>query len=254
MKKLVILHTDEVEPHHDYPATGLRWSKVLSPSDYALWLYLVELDAGGEISWATDHGEEALYVFEGELDVGGHACPAGGAVIVESAVAATVRAITPTRLAHYGSRAATAPAAGGCVHVVGPRGIAAVGDPATVAARFFADATCPTCRLSLFEVTREHQRDGRPHSHSADEIIYITGGTMILGAYELGPGTSLCIPGGVRYAEGSGVNGCVFLNFRAEASDRTDFVKDGPPVRTLESAPSSPDLRREEDVIDVVFG
>jgi quercetin dioxygenase-like cupin family protein len=235
MAKLTIIDQRDVEPAGDHGATGRRWSKLLSPPDYVLWLYLVELDAGGSITWSTDHGDEALYVFEGELDVDGRRCPAGGAVIVESGVPAAVTATTASRLGHYGSRGA-ASTAGTSVHVVGPEGIATFGDPADVAARFFADAGCPTCRLALFEVTRDHERPGRPHSHSADEIIYITAGTMVLGARRLGPGTALSIPGGVRYAEGSGSDGCVFLNYRREASDRTDYVKDGPPVTTPERA------------------
>ncbi|HKA03493.1 MAG TPA: hypothetical protein VKD67_04160, partial [Acidimicrobiales bacterium] len=170
----------------------------------------------------------------GELDVDGRRCPAGGAVIVESNVPATVLATTTTRLGHYGARVQPDPAPGSGVHVVGPEGVGVFGDPADVAARFFADAACPTCRLALFEVTRDHERPGRPHSHSADEIIYVTSGTMVLGARVLGPGTALSIPGGVRYAEGSGPGGCVFLNYRREASDRTDYVKDGPPVNTPE--------------------
>jgi hypothetical protein len=236
MAKLTIVDERDIEPTHDHPATGVRWSKLLSPPGYSLWLYLLELDAGGSMTWPPDHGDEALYAFEGELDVDGRRCPAGGAVIVESGVPATVTATTTTRLAHYGSRAGAAAAGGGSgVHFVQPDGIATFGDPADVAARFFADAACPTCRLALFEVTRDHERPGRPHSHSADEIIYITAGTMILGARRLGPGTALSIPGGVRYAEGSGPDGCVFLNYRPEPSDRTDYVNDGPPVTTPEA-------------------
>ncbi len=253
MTKLTIVHEREVEPARDHPATGLRWSKLLTPPDYPLWLYLAELDAGGEITWSRHHGDEAVYVFAGELDVDGRRCPAGGAVIVESGVPATVRATTATRIGHYGARDGGTPATGSCVHVVGPKGIATFGDPATVAARFLADAACPTCRLALFEVTRDRERPGRPHSHSADEIIFITAGTMVLGARQLGPGTALSIPGGVRYAEGSGSDGCVFLNYRPQASDRTDYVKGEAPVTAPERAGAGSGGRRQGDVVDVVF-
>jgi hypothetical protein len=252
MAKLTILHEHDVEPRHDYPATGLRWNKPMSPDDYGLRLDLVELDAGGAISWGPAHGDDALFVFDGELEVDGHPCPAGGAVIVEAGVPATVRATTTTRLGSYRTRDAMPARAGAYVHVVGPRGVDVFGDPATVAARFLTNASCPTCRLSLFEVIRDRERPGRPHSHSADEIIFITAGEMVLGARRLGPGTALSIPGGVRYAEGSGPAGCVFVNYRAEPSDRTDYVKDGPPVTTQESAGARPGLRHENDVVDVV--
>jgi hypothetical protein len=121
------------------------------------------------------------------------------------------------------------------VHLIGPNGQNASGDPDSVAVRSFANSACDTCRISLFEVTRSKRRAGRPHSHSADEIIFLTDGTIELGSYTLQPGTSLCIPGGNRYAEGSGDNGAIFINYRREASDRTDFIKGQPPVTNPEA-------------------
>ena len=85
-------------------ATGVRWSKALSPSEYSLWLCESELDDGGTITWDDVHGDDAVYVFEGGLDVDGHICPAGGAVIVESGARATARAVGTTRIAHYGTK------------------------------------------------------------------------------------------------------------------------------------------------------
>jgi len=264
--KLTILHEDEVPATREHPVplaiTGLRASRLMSPPDYSLWLVLTELEPGATLTWTADHGDEALYVFEGELDVAGHRCPAGGAVIVEAGVPAVVTATTAARVGHYGSRLAEPPSGGPLgpaapdghrVHVVGPRGISSWGDPQEVASRSLANAACPTCRISLFEVTRARPRPGRPHSHSADEIIYITGGTMQLGAHELGPGTALSIPGSVRYAEGSGPDGCVFVNYRRDVSDRTDFVKGQPPHTAWENQGSREGVRAEDDVVHVTF-
>ena len=137
------------------------------------------------------------------------------------------------------------------IHLVGPRGKSASGTPETVAVRSFADAACERCRLSLFEVTRNERRAGRPHSHSADEIIFLVDGTIELGSYKLRPGTSLCIPGGVRYAEGSGDDGAVFINYRREASDRTDFVAGHPPSTAPEARGERPNERQTRDVVDI---
>jgi quercetin dioxygenase-like cupin family protein len=264
VRKLAIVREEDLAPQTDYPVgvavDGLISSRLMSPPEYALWLCIAELDAGATITWPATHGDEALYVFEGELEVAGHRCPAGGAVIVESDVAATVGATQRSRVGHYGPRSGTAQSGGprGApapeghgVHVVGPRGIAAFGDPSTIGARFLADSSCPTCRLSLFEVARDTARQGRPHSHSADEIIYVVSGTMHLGAHELGPGTSLCIPGGVRYAEASGERGCVFLNYRPDVSDRTEFVRGEPPVSRLEAPRTAGDVRIENDMVTI---
>lgn len=261
MRKLAIISEVEVAPTTPYPVpvsvTGLCWSKLLSPPQYRLWLCLSEVEAGGALCWPAFHGDEALYVFAGSIRVGEQACPAGGAVIVEAGTAATVDVPERARIAHWGARHGTGRAddrpagPGGRVHVVGPSGSFVSGDPSGVGVRGFAAASCPGCRLSLFEVTRRTERAGRPHSHSADEIIFVTAGTVRLGALELGAGTSLCIPGGTRYAEGSGPGGAVFINYRPEASDRTDFVRGRPPTTTAETLGVGPDVRHTCDVADV---
>jgi hypothetical protein len=153
-------------------------------------------------------------------------------VVIESDVPASVTVTEPSVIGHWGSWDPVPPdgiggpprADGHRVHVIGPKGRFTAGDPDNVGVRSFADSTCETCRASFFEVTRRQERTGRPHSHSADEIIYLVEGTIKLGALSLTPGTSLCIPGGVRYAEGAGPDGAVFLNFRREASDRTNVA------------------------------
>jgi quercetin dioxygenase-like cupin family protein len=258
MRKLAIARDREVAPRADHPAPvtvdGLAWSKAMSPPAFGLWLCIAELDAGATVSWPTEHGDEALYVLDGELAVDGHPCPAGGAVIVESDVPAVVRATARARVGHYGCRSRSrsrAASAGRGVHVVGPRGVTAFGDTATLRVRFLADSTCATCELSLFEVARERARQGGPHSHSADEIILVVEGIMRLGAHELGPGDSLCIPGGVRYAEASGSGGCVFLNYRPHASDRTEFPRGSPPTSRMEDPRGAAGLRLVHDVVDV---
>jgi hypothetical protein len=264
MKKLAILHEDEVEPSDVYPApvavTGLVWSKLMSPEDYVLWLCLSELEEGAQITWPEEHSDQAVYVFSGGLEVGGHACPPRGAVIVESNVPAVATATSRSRIAHWGSWENAVPEQGlngpltegeHRVHLIGPNGQNTSGDPNDVAVRSFANSACDTCRISLFEVTRNKRRAGRPHSHSADEIIFLTDGTIELGSYKLRPGTSLCIPGGNRYAEGSGDDGAIFINYRREASDRTDFIKGQPPVTNPEARSARDNRVDTNDVVDI---
>jgi quercetin dioxygenase-like cupin family protein len=264
MRKMAILREDEIEAEDAYPVpvsvSGLVWSKLLSPREYVLWLCLSELEAGAQMTWPTVHSDEALYVFSGALDVGGHGCPERGAVIIESDVPATITATQRTRIAHWGSWETAVPEAGlngplsageHRIHVIGPNGRTISGSPEGVGVRSFANSACETCRVSLFEVTRTKRRPGRPHSHSADEIIFLVDGTIELGSYTLQPGTSLCIPGSVRYAEGSGDDGAVFINYRREASDRTDFVKGQPPSTAPESRGARDNENWTNDVVDV---
>jgi len=209
---------------------GLAWSRRLSPDDYSLWLLEAAFDQGGAIGWDPPHGDEAVYVLGGGLSVDGRTCPPGGALIVESGATAEAQAVGPTRVLHFGTRevapptggpfGAPDPAAHG-LHVVGPRGSWVSGRREGVRATWFADSTCPTCRAALFLVEADEAHDGPPHSHSEDEIIYLLDGGLRMGAYTLGPRTSLCIPGRLRYSfRGAGV-GHRFLNFRADASYQT---------------------------------
>jgi redox-sensitive bicupin YhaK (pirin superfamily) len=261
MKKMAIVREDEVQAQQTYPVpvevTGLVSSKLLSPADYVLWLCVSELEEGAELRFPEVHSDQALYVFSGELEVGGRCCPEGGAIIVESNVPATVEATKASRIGHWGSWDPVVPpenmngpikAEGHRVHVVGPKGLFASATPGEVKVRSFANSACETCRLSLFEVTRDDRRAGRPHTHSADEIIYLVSGTIELGAYTLTSGTALCIPGDVRYAEGSGDDGAVFINFRREPSDRTSFWKDKPPTNAPEAMGQGEGILHTNDV------
>jgi len=211
-------------------AEGLASCRRLSPEDYSVWLLDAAFDPGGTIRWGESHGDEAVYVLEGGLSYDGRTCPTGGAVIVESGAEAEVCAVGPTRVAHFGTRDVAPPADGPFgapypvpheVHVVGPRGRWTSGRREQVKATWFADSTCTTCRAALFLVEADEGHDGPPHSHSQDEIIYLLDGGLRMGARAMGPWTSLCIPGGLRYSFRSAGVGHRFLNFRADVSYQT---------------------------------
>jgi hypothetical protein len=101
-------------------------------------------------------------------------------------------------------------------------------------------------------VARDTPRQGKPHTHSASEIIYVVDGLVRLGSVELPPGSSLCIPGGVRYAEASGPSGATFLNFRPTGSIRTNFFKDAPPETVLEVETGFEGFEEVNDVVSFV--
>jgi hypothetical protein len=180
------------------------------------------------LQWDADHGDEGVYVITGGLAVDGHHCPADGAVIVESGVASTARAIGATVVAHCAPAEAEPPADGlyGApkpdghgVHVVGDDGWFSSGARENVVARWFADATCPTCRIALFHVRRDEgeSRDA-PHHHTQDEIIFLLRGEIRMGARTYPAGTALSIPANVRYSVSSGPDGWEFINYRRDVS------------------------------------
>jgi quercetin dioxygenase-like cupin family protein len=237
---LTVTTLDDVAASPGYAAprraTGVRRSRRVSPDRYSIWMTVSELDDGGTIEWDGEpgvaHGDDGVYVLDGALEVragtGVHRCPAGGAVIVESGAAAVARAIGATRVVHCGPYDA-APPAGGLygapapsghgVHVLGPDGWFRSGDRERVVATWFADSTCPTCRISFFHVWRgEGGIKDRSHTHTQDELIYVVGGSLVVGGIEHGPGGCLAVPANLRYSVTSGPNGNAFLNYRRDVS------------------------------------
>jgi uncharacterized cupin superfamily protein len=215
------------------PAWELRepvQARLLSPPDISLWLYRITLGAGSELRWTDQHGDEAVYVLAGDLRVVGRpeeaSVGAGGAVIVESGVATRVLATSDCQLLHFGSTRSDPPTDGPygppsphghVVHAVGPGGVyAAVGEGRDT--RFYADSSCPTCRITLMRTGRDAAYASPAHSHSQDELIHLLSGEITLGHSTLGPGDTLYVQADRRYTFTGGPNGFSFLNYRRDAS------------------------------------
>jgi quercetin dioxygenase-like cupin family protein len=210
-------------------------SRPLSPSDWPLWGARATLDAGATLQWDTEHGDEAIYVLEGALEMDGKRCPAQGSVIVEAGVPATVTAAEPTTIVHFGPRD-TAPPAGGRngpaapgerVHMIGPGGVWASRDDVRDT-RMYADSTCPTCRATIFYTSRAEPYVSAGHSHSQDELIHMLWGEINVGKRKLTAGDTIAIPADLRYGFRSGPDGFGFLNYRPDASVQS-FERGGEP-------------------------
>jgi quercetin dioxygenase-like cupin family protein len=215
---------------------GAARSVRFHPEGYSLSQVSGVLEPGTELEWGTEHGDEALYVRSGELEVDGTRVEEGGMVIVESGIPAVVRAVVQTSVLHQAPTAADVPTDGlfGApaeanrgVHAFGPSDAPQLGFGAVVG-NHFADGTCPTCRISCFVV------DGRQsppyfapsHVHSEDEIVHILDGELRIGRHKLTPGMSAAIPRGRRYGFRT-KGGFRFLNYRRD-------------VATITLAPGSP--------------
>jgi quercetin dioxygenase-like cupin family protein len=226
------MNESEVAPSVGYPAPFTRAANVLesrrvSPDGFSTWLIRATLADGATLEWDAVHGDEGIYVLDGSLDIDGETCGADGAVVIEAGVSCAARARGTTRIVHVGSYDPTppvdglygAPEPGKVVHVVGRRGWFASGDRERVDARWFADSTCPTCRISFFHVRlAEGNRKDLPHTHTQDEIIHVLSGSIVFARQEYGPGTSLVIPANMRYSVTTGPDGIGFLNYRRDVS------------------------------------
>ncbi len=217
-------------PPSTWDLRGPVAARLLSPPDISLWLYGLTVSAGSELRWSSAHGDEAVYVLAGSVDVAGRpeaaAVAAGGAVIVESGVAARVVATSDCQLLHFGSVFTEPPADGPygapwvhghVVHAVGAGGVyAAVGEGRDT--RFYADSSCPTCRITLMRTGRDAAYISPAHSHSQDELIHVLSGEITLGRSTVGPGDTLWVQADRRYTFTGGSKGFSFLNYRRDAS------------------------------------
>jgi quercetin dioxygenase-like cupin family protein len=223
------------EPGWASPTTsldGTAASRVLGPEGFSLWQVAGALDAGASLRWDGHHGDEVVYVQDGAVEVDRRQCPAGGAVVVEAGVAATLTAPQGARLLHFGAHltplddAPDERAAGEHVHVVGPGGTWAQVEPARDT-RFYADSTCPTCRVTLLRTGRSEPYESPSHSHSQDELIHVLEGELQLGAHRVGPGDTLAIAKDLRYRFRS--DRFTFLNYRRDVSYQT-IGRHDPPI------------------------
>ena len=233
MAKFTIVDEADMAPAEAYPAPfasvhGTVSARRISPDAHSTWLIVADLGDGAAISWPGCHGDEGVYVVSGALDIDSRVCPADGCIIVESNVVTRAVALGATRVVHVGPYDPAPPTDGlygppsdrdHGVHVIGAGGWFASGSRERVVARWFADSTCATCRISFFHVARADAlvRD-LPHTHTQDEIIYVLEGSVIIGRHEYGPGHALCIPANVRYSVTTGPGGMAFVNYRRDVS------------------------------------
>ena len=190
-----------------------------------LHLHRHVLRAGDTLAIGPSPIDMLGYVWRGRVDAGGVALPAGSSVITEhgGAIALAAGDEGATVLVF----AAAQPAgqrAGGHVHLLPAASVPRnpdLGSPG-VGGAMHADADCPTCALWLHEnhfsglpaMTPEIQARGI-HSHSEDEIIFVTGGQIRLGNRLFGPGTAVAIAADTLYSLSPGPDGLSFINFRA---------------------------------------
>jgi redox-sensitive bicupin YhaK (pirin superfamily) len=217
--------------------SGTFASRLVRPGSFGLWAVVTDANAGTELRWGGDHGDEALYVLSGAVELDGVCCRAEDAVIIESGVRSTLRVVDEMAcFIHFGSTASDA--------VEGPLGAPSTEGRGTHVVRrsscaalaggtlYYADSDCPTCRVTLLSNRREAAHRSPSHSHSADELIYIVSGSIRIGSATLTAGDAVAIRGGHRYGFSSD-DAFAFLNYRADASLYTGHPGDEPILETI---------------------
>jgi hypothetical protein len=217
--------------------TGTIRSGIARPTAFDLWVVDAVLGPGSELHWGMDHGDEAVVVLAGAVEVLGESCPAGTAIVVEAGAPATLRSDGPATIVHFGRQQSardTRPVAG--VHIIGPgpaHGTDVARPGGSMVAGYYVDSTCGTCDLTLLVTSGVGVIRGSSHSHSQNELIRVLDGELQFGPQVAGAGMTAAIPADRRYAFRASAP-FTFLNYRAGPSIITK--SDGVPVR--ESAES----------------
>jgi hypothetical protein len=168
----------------------------------------------------------AAFVWEGEVEAGGRRMAASSSLFVERGAEVAIRGVAEAsrvlafRAARPAARAAGAPQ----VHLLPAERVPRVELGGTVSGArgaLHADASMPSCRVWLHENSLAPMAEDPDatergvHSHTEDEVIFVTGGEMQLGTRRLGPGSALAIAAHTFYGFGVGPQGLSFVNFRA---------------------------------------
>jgi hypothetical protein len=196
------------------------------PSD-PIHLSWHEMASGAELDVVGEPNDRLIYVWKGSLDAGGMTLRAGSSAIVEfgSGLALRANADSTTLLIFNVKERRALDRGGGNVHLLPSDMVArttSFGGNAGIGGGMHADARCPTCKVWLHEQGyAAADKETAPHSHSEDEIIFVTAGAIRLGNRIYGPGTALAIAANVKYGFHSGPDGLQFINFRGSSPTYT---------------------------------
>jgi hypothetical protein len=199
-----------------------------------LHLHLHRLGRDGVLRLGPMATDCVVYVWKGGVEAGGLRLAMASSLIVEHGAAIEIRGRDELSvlLTFRAARPPVQTLAGGHVHLLpaerAPRGELA-GTPGAYGA-LHADSGCPTCtvwlhenRLGPMEDPSGAAAEAGVHSHSEDEIIFVTEGHMRLGTRLYGPGSAIAIPAHTFYGFGVGPEGLSFVNFRAARPSEIKF-------------------------------
>ena len=207
--------------------TGQIQAYIDGPRD-PIHLHRAKLAPGESLRLGPLAADCVAYVWHGSVVAGGQALAAGSSAIVEAGevMEVTCAADLETLLLIF---AASQPAAhgrgGGHIHLLPaervPRAEALSGSQG-VGGGIHSDGQCESCEVWLHE---NHFAPTEPlspeqvargiHSHSEDEVIFITSGAIRLGQKLFPAGTAVAIAAGTLYGIAPGPDGMSFINFRA---------------------------------------
>lgn len=237
--KVAIVTPDKATPAPLPPgfAGDGRAEAYLAGAQNPIHLHLHRLRPGEVLRVGPLSADCLAYVWHGAVKVGATDLAAGSSLIVEHGerTAITGAGETEAQLLVFASaHPATHGRAGGHVHLLPAESVPGAAELAGthgVGGRMHSDGQCPTCEVWLHE---NHFAPAEPlppeqaargiHSHSEDEVIFITSGSIRLGQRLFPAGTAVAIASDTLYAIGQGPEGMSFINFRAGTPSDIQFA------------------------------
>jgi hypothetical protein len=203
-------------------SAGIECRAYLHGSGDRLHLLHYSLAPGATMRIQGKPTDMLAYVLDGSLIAQDHALAKGSSMIAEYGAAADVKAGAggATVLTFNQAERPGHGRPGGHVHLLPRHAVPCTLDLGTqneMGGGIHADAACPTCTVWLHE-NDFHCPKGTVvplHSHSEDEIIFVTAGEIRLGNRNYGPGTALAVAAGTVYGFEAAPEGLSFINFRA---------------------------------------
>ncbi|WP_143084763.1 hypothetical protein [Novosphingobium sp. CF614] len=226
MPKVSVVPLEKIVPVETPPGFSGKASTAayLAGGRDPLHLHLHSVEPGASLRIGPLAVDCLAYVWTGEVEADGHRLAAGSSLVVEHGAALAITGgLAPAKLLTFA--AADVPQSarpGGHVHLLPVERVERVsGMMQGVNGGMHFDSACPTCEIWLHEneftpafLTPETERRS-PHSHTEDEIIFVTAGQMKLGNRLYGPGTALAVSAETMYSFNPGPEGLSFINFRA---------------------------------------
>jgi len=215
MAKIAVRTTDEAPSTQT--ADGVETRALFERERDPIHVHVHRLAGAAAITLDAAPTDRVLYVWHGAVAAGGATLDTGSAMIVERGAELELAASAAgAELVSFACTGAAC-AGGGHLHLLPsdrvPRTTTTAG--LNIGSALFADSRCPTCRVWLHET--ELREAGAPieiHSHSEDEVIFVTAGSIKLGHSLRGPGTALFVAANTNYGFSSGADGLTFINFR----------------------------------------
>jgi hypothetical protein len=226
-----------------------------------LHLVLLEIERGKRLRVSSGGQHRTMFVWEGGIEGNGVPLDKGSSLIAEKGTTVEIVGVEPLSaiLVFSAGRTPCDARPGGHLHLLPAAAVPrsdALGGASNLGGAMHANAACPGCEVWLHEnafftgTDKRADSDAGVHSHTEDEIIFVTDGEIRLGARLFPRGTAVAISAETLYSFTAGPGGMRFVNFRAATPgdirfangvtmSETEYWADRLPVpRYVESRPA----------------